>query len=83
MNKNTFAVLSALIGISSGAFAAGSYVENFESISSLTYSGNKSTSLANGAEVWANNGAAVNLYSNGSPSWKALRFSSFDPGRNR
>lgn len=61
------------LGLASGAFAAGSYVETFETVSSLSYVGNKSTSLANGAEVYANNGTAVNLHSAGSPSWKALR----------
>jgi hypothetical protein len=69
------AIFFNLFGLAlvSGAFAAGSYVENFESVSSLTFSGNKSTSLANGAEVYANNTTAVNIYANVSPSWKALR----------
>ena len=72
MNKAIFFNLFGL-ALVSGAFAAGSYVENFESVSSLTFSGNKSTSLANGAEVYANNTTAVNIYANVSPSWKALR----------
>jgi hypothetical protein len=64
------------LGVVSGAFAAGSYVENFESYSSISYVGQKSTTLANGAEVWGNNGSAataVNIYANNSPSWKGLR----------
>lgn len=72
MKKTVFLIIFGL-GLVSGAFAAGSYVENFEGVSSLTFSGNKSTSLANGAEVYANNAAAANIYANGSPSWKALR----------
>ena len=66
-------ILSKLLGLGliSGAFAAGSYVENFEGVGSLSYVGNKSTSLGNGAEVYANNGTAVNLFSFG--GWKALR----------
>ena len=73
-------ILSTLLGLGlvSGAFAAGSYVENFESYASggISYSGQKSTTLANGAEVWGNNGSAataVNIFANGSPSWKGLR----------
>jgi len=72
-------ILSTLLGLglASGAFAAGSYVENFDSYSvgGLSYTGQKSTTLT-GAEVYGNNGAAasaVNIYSNNSPSWKALR----------
>jgi len=66
------------LGVVSGAFAAGSYVENFNSYSAggLSYTGQKSTTLANGAEVWGNNGSAataVNIYSNSSPSWQGLR----------
>jgi hypothetical protein len=72
------AVFFNLFGLAlvSGAFAAGSYVENFESYSSISYVGQKSTTLANGAEVWGNNASAataVNIYANSSPSWKALR----------
>ena len=39
------------LGVVSGAFAAGSYVENFNSYSAggLSYTGQKSTTLANGA----------------------------------
>jgi len=73
-------ILSTLLGLGvvSGAFAAGSYVENFNSYTAggLSYTGGKSTSLANGAEVYGNNASAysaVNIYSNNSPSWKALR----------
>ena len=72
------AIFFNLFGLAlvSGAFAAGSYVENFESYSSISYVGQKSTTLANGAEVWGNNASAataVNIYANSSPSWKALR----------
>ena len=66
-------ILSTLLGIGvvSGAFAAGTYVENFESYSSLNYSGGQA-SLNNGAVVYGNNTNAINIYANGS-SWKALR----------
>jgi len=60
------------LGIVSGAFAAGSYVENFESYGSLSYSGG-SASMNNGAILYGNNSTAANIYANGSPSWKALR----------
>jgi hypothetical protein len=73
-------ILSTLVGLAlvSGAFAAGSYVENFDSYTAggLSYAGGKSTSLGNGAEVYGNNASAysaVNIYANVSPSWKALR----------
>jgi len=75
MKKPIFFNLFGL-ALVSGAFAAGSYVENFESYSSISYVGQKSTTLANGAEVWGNNASAataVNIYANSSPSWKALR----------
>ena len=74
------AIFFNLFGLAlvSGAFAAGSYVENFDSYTAggLSYAGGKSTSLGNGAEVYGNNASAysaVNIYANVSPSWKALR----------
>jgi hypothetical protein len=74
------AIFFNLLGLAlvSGAFAAGSYVENFDSYTAggLSYAGGKSTSLGNGAEVYGNNASAysaVNIYANVSPSWKALR----------
>lgn len=74
------AIFFNLLGLAlvSGAFAAGSYVENFDSYTAggLSYAGGKSTSLGNGAEVYGNNASAysaVNIYANSSPSWKALR----------
>ena len=73
------AIFFNLLGLAlvSGAFAAGSYVENFDTYTDggLSYAGGKSTSLANGAEVYANNTTAVNIHANVSPSWKALRMS--------
>ena len=77
MNKAIFFNLLGL-ALVSGAFAAGSYVENFDSYTAggLSYVGGKSTSLGNGAEVYGNNASAssaVNIYANVSPSWKALR----------
>ncbi|NDA10857.1 MAG: hypothetical protein EBZ07_08480, partial [Verrucomicrobia bacterium] len=70
MNK---IILSTLIGLGvvSGAFAAGSYVENFESYGTLSYTGN-SASLNNGAVLYGNNSSAVNTFNNGG-LWKALR----------
>lgn len=73
MKRNALSFMAALVAFASGAFAAGSYVENFESISSLTFSGNQSTSLANGAIVYGSDSGKINIYSNNSPSWKALR----------
>ena len=66
-------VLSTLIGLGivSGAFAAGSYVENFESYGTLSYSGS-SASLNNGAVLYGNNTSAINTYNHGG-LWKALR----------
>ena len=66
-------ILSKLLGLGliSGAFAAGSYVETFESYSSLNYSGGQA-SLNNGAIVYGNNSSIVNIFPNGS-NWKALR----------
>jgi len=67
-------ILSTLLGIGvlSGAFAAGTYTENFESYTTLNYSGGQA-SLNNGAVVYATDSGKINLHSNGSPSWKALR----------
>ena len=67
-------ILSTLLGLGlvTGAFAAGSYVEDFESYGSLSYSGD-SASMNNGAILYGNNPTAANIYANGSPSWKALR----------
>lgn len=67
-------ILSTLLGLGliSGVFAAGSYVENFDSYGTLSYSGGVA-SLNNGAVLNANNTNAFTVYSNGSPSWKALR----------
>jgi hypothetical protein len=59
------------LGLVSGAFAAGSYVENFESYGSLSYSGG-SASMNNGAILYGNNSSASNIHQQGS-SWKALR----------
>ena len=66
------------LALVSGAFAAGSFVENFDSYTAggLSYVGGKSTSLGDGGEVYGNNASAssaVNIYANVSPSWKALR----------
>ena len=63
--------IAVSIALVSGAFAAGSYVENFESYSSLNYSGGQA-SLNNGAVVYGNNTSIVNIFQNGS-NWKALR----------
>ena len=70
MNK---IILSTLIGLGvvSGAFAAGSYVENFDSYGTLSYSGS-SASLNNGAVLYGNNTSAINTYNHGG-LWKALR----------
>ena len=70
MNKFIFSTLLGL-GLVSGAFAAGSYVENFESYGTLSYSGN-SASLSNGAVLYGNNTTAINTFQNGG-FWKALR----------
>ena len=66
-------LLSTLIGLGivSGAFAAGSYVENFDSYGTLSYSGS-SASLNNGAVLYGNNTSAINTYNHGG-LWKALR----------
>ncbi len=67
-------ILSTLVGLGlvSGAYAAGNYIENFESYSTLNYSGGQA-SLNNGAIVYATDSGKINIYSNGSPSWKGLR----------
>jgi len=59
------------LGLVSGAFAAGSYIENFESYSTLNYSGNQA-SLNNGAVLYGNNATDINTFQNGA-YWKALR----------
>jgi hypothetical protein len=59
------------LGLVSGAFAAGSYVENFESYGSLNYSGG-SASMNHGAILYGNNASAVNIHQEFS-TWKALR----------
>jgi hypothetical protein len=66
-------ILSQLLGLGliSGAFAAGSYIENFESYSTLNYSGNQA-SLNNGAVLYGNNATAINIFQNGG-FWKGLR----------
>lgn len=66
-------ILSTFIGLGlvSGAFAAGSYIENFESYSTLNYSGNQA-SLNNGAVLYGNNATAINIFQNGG-FWKGLR----------
>ncbi len=66
-------ILTTLIGLGivSGAFAAGSYVENFDSYGTLSYSGS-SASLNNGAVLYGNNTSAINTYNHGG-LWKALR----------
>jgi hypothetical protein len=67
-------VIKALAGFflyASGALAAGSYVENFESYGTLSYSGN-TAAMNNGAILYGNNTGAINVHQQGS-SWKALR----------
>ena len=70
MKKSILLTLLGL-GVVSGAFAAGSYVEDFNSYGTLNYTGS-STSLNNGATLYGNNTNAINTFQNGS-SWKALR----------
>lgn len=70
MQKIIFSTFICL-GLVTGAFAAGSYVENFESYGTLSYSGS-SASLNNGAVLYGNNSSAVNTFNNGG-LWKALR----------
>ena len=70
MKKNILFTLLGL-GLVTGAFAAGSYVENFESYGSLSYSGD-SASMNNGAILYGNNSSVVNIHQEGS-AWKALR----------
>ena len=71
MKKSILSILLGL-GLVSGAYAAGNYIENFESYSTLNYSGGQA-SLNNGAIVYATDSGKINIYSNGSPSWKGLR----------
>jgi len=80
MKKFTLSTLLGL-GIVSGAFAAGSYVENFESYGSLSYSGD-SASMNNGAILYGNNSSAVNIHQEGS-AWKALRLAQDGTQRTR
>lgn len=69
--------IAVSIALVSGAFAAGSYVENFDyyTAGELSYVGGKSYELEYGAEVYGNSSAssAVDIYANESPSWQALR----------
>lgn len=80
MNK---IILSTLVGLGvvSGAFAAGSYVENFESYGTLSYSGS-SASLNNGAVLYGNNTSAINTFNNGG-LWKALRLAQDGTGNTQ
>ena len=80
MNK---IILSTLIGfgVVSGAFAAGSYVENFDSYGTLSYSGS-SASLNNGAVLYGNNTSAINTFNNGG-LWKALRLAQDGTGNTQ
>ena len=66
-------ILSTLLGLGivSSALAAGSYVENFDSYGTLSYSGG-SASMNNGAILYGNNSSVVNIHQEGS-TWKALR----------
>jgi hypothetical protein len=66
-------ILTTLIGlgIASSLLAAGSYVEDFQSYGTLSYSGN-SASMNNGAILWGNSASAANIHQEGS-SWKSLR----------
>lgn len=70
MKKSILLTLFGL-GVVSGAFAAGSYVEDFNSYGTLNYTGS-STSLNNGAVLYGNNATAINTFQNGG-FWKALR----------
>ena len=76
-------ILSTFLGLGliSGAFAAGSYVENFESYGTLSYTGN-SASLNNGAVLYGNNSSAVNTFNNGG-LWKALRLAQDGTGNTQ
>ena len=69
------------LGLISGAFAAGSYVENFESYGTLSYSGS-SASLNNGAVLYGNNTSAINTFNNGG-FWKALRLAQDGTGNTQ
>ena len=76
-------ILSTFLGLGliSGAFAAGSYVENFESYGTLSYTGN-SASLNNGAVLYGNNTSAINTFNNGG-LWKALRLAQDGTGNTQ
>jgi hypothetical protein len=76
-------ILSTFLGLGliSGAFAAGSYVENFESYGTLSYSGS-SASLNNGAVLYGNNTSAINTFNNGG-LWKALRLAQDGTGNTQ
>ena len=69
------------LGLVTGAFAAGSYVENFESYGTLSYSGS-SASLNNGAVLYGNNTSAINTFNNGG-LWKALRLAQDGTGNTQ
>ena len=78
MKKTLFQALAGLALFTSGALAAGSYVENFESYGTLSYSGN-SAALNNGAILYGNNAGSINIHQQGS-SWKALRMAQDNTG---
>ena len=71
VNRCFFQAITALLVFASGALAAGTYVENFESYGTLSYSGN-TASLNHGAVLYGNNTSVINIVQNGA-SWKALR----------
>lgn len=78
MKRCTLWLLTVMVGFTSGAFAAGSYVENFESYGTLSYSGN-SAAMNNGAILYGNNTGAINIHQQGS-NWKALRMAQDNTG---
>ena len=80
MKQITLSTLLCL-GLVSGVFAAGSYVENFESYNTLNYSGD-SAPMNNGAILYGNNPSAINIHQEGS-SWKALRLGQDGTGNTR
>jgi len=80
MQKIIFSTFICL-GLVTGAFAAGSYVENFESYGTLSYSGS-SASLNNGAVLYGNNTSAINTFNNGG-LWKALRLAQDGTGNTQ
>lgn len=71
MRKSALLSIAVTAGFTLGAFGAGSYVENFESYGTLSYSGN-TAALNNGAVLYGNNSSAINIYQHNS-NWKALR----------